>query len=769
MTLFAALTYALIALGLLSLRLAEIVSWPVFLLVAILIALSPLRRQLRLEFSRNFANAAMVAILLFLLWGAVVGGPTVYVRQLLYFSLALLVAKLYGPKAYRDHLQIFLISAFYLIAATMKIASLSFLLVFLIFLALALAYLVLLNLRRDAESCAPDPGATQPPSAVSVAEYHLPREVARFVGRGFLWRTLRYFAFVLGLSIAGFYLIPRFTLEIFARPQELVELTTGFSESVELGNLGEILSNQTPVMKVFIESGPPRSRVGLRWRGITLDEFDGSAWRVSEAVRSEETLLFPQTELSFALPQEGPANTVQRLELEPINTQMVFVQPEALQLRLERFPRRSGLTWSNVYSLRLQPLAGNLFFSPVDRPSFQNALRRWKEEHPQDTGQADFIRRFHQGPTLHQPIAYRVASHVNAPDPAELRQSSDDDPEEIRRVYLQLPPGMERVAELARSVVANHTNRYDRAEALELFLRREFDYTLVPTSESRNMSLEDFVLEVRRGHCEYFSAAMGVMLRTLGIPARVVNGFVGSEYHRFGGYYQVRQSDAHSWVEVFFPGQDWIPFDPTPPQRGGGLQLSRRLRQLFDLVQSGWVKYVVDFSFYQQRQLFGGIYSFLRPGRTGSALPLRAERESAPMPPWRSAWLWVGLFAVGLGVWSLYTQRGSKPSDKHLRSKKASPDVRSAIAFYQRLLKLLARNGFKRRSGQTPAELAEAVAVSAPPLGEAVHQVTSAYYAVRYGKEPLSSGMRRQLEESLRVVRQLSGGEIAPIGRSSEA
>ncbi len=765
MNLFSALTYALISLGLLSLLLAEIASWPVSLLVGALVAASPFRQRLGLAFSRRTTNGVVLAVLGFLLWGAVVGGPSIYVRQLLYFSLVLMVAKLYGPKKYRDHLQIFLISAFYLIAATMKLASLSFLLIFLVFLALALAYLTLLNLRRDADWCAatlqvPPGKGVGPPE--SEDDYRLPVSVRRPLGRAFFWRTCRCFGFVLALSTVGFYAIPRFTLRMFARPQELVELNTGFSESVELGNLGEIISNQSPVMKVFIELAPPRSRVGLRWRGITLDEFDGTAWRVSEEIRSGETFVFLQAGKTFPLPRAGADdyNTVQLFELEPINTETVFTQPEALSVQLEGAPPRWPIAWLNIYSLRVQALADNLFFSPIARRAYQEAFRRWKVDNPQDANETEFIRRLPRPPALHQPLTYRVYSQAGTPEAARLRQVGEEDPEPIRRTYLQLPQGMEGVAQLARSVVQDQTNRYDRAEAIELFLRREFDYTLAPAPENRDMTLEQFLLEVRRGHCEYFSAAMGVMLRTLGIPARVVNGFVGSEYHRFGGYYQVRQSDAHSWVEVFFPGYGWVPFDPTPPQRGGTFHLARTLRQLFDTIQSGWVKYVVDYSFNQQRYLFRGLYTFLKPSRTGGAWSFQEAGGATAGLPWHVAWLVIGLLAVALIAWRVYFLRRPRQVPLDLPEKRSSPDVRSAIHFYQRLLKLLAQRGFQRRPGQTPGELARAVAASAPALGEPVRTVTEVYYTVRYGKRPLSPLLRRRLQHLLRDIRKQPAPEL---------
>src|SRR5207244_5015174 len=95
---------------------------------------------------------------------------------------------------------------------------------------------------------------------------------------------------------------------------------------------------------------------------------------------------------------------------------------------------------------------------------------------------------------------------------------------------------------------------YDKAAAIEHYLRTRFGYTLDLSATSKADPLAHFLFERRSGHCEYFAAAMTVMLRSLGIPARYVNGFLPGEYNELGGDFIVRASDAHSWVEAYFPG-----------------------------------------------------------------------------------------------------------------------------------------------------------------------------------------------------------------------
>lgn len=127
------------------------------------------------------------------------------------------------------------------------------------------------------------------------------------------------------------------------------------------------------------------------------------------------------------------------------------------------------------------------------------------------------------------------------------------------------PATLQRIQNLARQVTAGSTNPYDQATAIESYLRSGYTYTLTPTEPPRGVDpLEYFLFTSREGYCEYFATAMGDMLRSLGIPTRLVNGYGPGMYDQRLGRYVVRESDSHTWVEVYFPSFGWIPFEPTP-------------------------------------------------------------------------------------------------------------------------------------------------------------------------------------------------------------
>jgi transglutaminase-like putative cysteine protease len=127
-------------------------------------------------------------------------------------------------------------------------------------------------------------------------------------------------------------------------------------------------------------------------------------------------------------------------------------------------------------------------------------------------------------------------------------------------------PATLRIKQLADQIVAPYTNSYDKATAIENYLRTNYLYTLTPPAPKDNASdaLDNFLFTSKQGYCEYFASAMGDMLRAEGIPTRLVNGFGPGTYDSKQKLYLVKESDAHTWVEAYFPNYGWIPFEPTP-------------------------------------------------------------------------------------------------------------------------------------------------------------------------------------------------------------
>ena len=153
----------------------------------------------------------------------------------------------------------------------------------------------------------------------------------------------------------------------------------------------------------------------------------------------------------------------------------------------------------------------------------------------------------------------------------------------------------------------------ERVRRIETFLSGSFDYTLDFVGRRSGAPIDDFLFRYRSGHCEYFASAMVLMLRTQGIPARFVTGFLGAEFNPLEGYYIVRQSNAHAWVEAYVPEVGWQTFDPTPPAGRPGLQpvsLWALMRQAYDWIHFRWDRYVISYSATDQARVLRQVISY---------------------------------------------------------------------------------------------------------------------------------------------------------------
>ncbi len=150
---------------------------------------------------------------------------------------------------------------------------------------------------------------------------------------------------------------------------------------------------------------------------------------------------------------------------------------------------------------------------------------------------------------------------------AQLQAAPQAYPSWVIRQYTQLPDSVpERVRALARDITVRGRTPYDRAVAIERYLRL-IPYSLdVPAPPSTRDATDYFLFDLKKGYCDYYATAMVVLARAAGLPARLVTGYASGTYDSYGAEYVVREADAHSWVEIYFPGIGWIEFEPTAGQ-----------------------------------------------------------------------------------------------------------------------------------------------------------------------------------------------------------
>ena len=367
-------------------------------------------------------------------------------------------------------------------------------------------------------------------------------------------------------------------------------------------------------------------------------------------------------------------------------------------------------------------------------------------------------------------ISYRVASDRTEPNSDILRADNQSYSADVQN-YRSLPPVYDlKIAELAAEITAKSKNRYDKALAIESYLQTNFGYTLEPKASGKQ-PLSDFLFNVREGHCEYFATAMAVMLRTQGIATRIVNGFHGGEYNETVAMTVVRQRHAHAWVEVYFPREDsWVTFDPTPfsGQPGGGAasSMSGTVAKYVEALEAIWIQYFVSFDDQEQRSFGRSVKSgFIEyqakvaayiagSGRLASEWlnEVRGDKgwqASLMVILYGAAILFGSIIGIFMMIWVVKKVIRMEVWRK-LLNKLFSKRDGSIVEFYERLLSVLASQGFERQPFQTPLEFAYAVNSS-----EAV-AITQKYQRVRFGKYDLS---RDETTEIGQMLESLEKGE----------
>jgi protein-glutamine gamma-glutamyltransferase len=626
-----------------------------------------------------------------------------------HFLVFVMLVRMYSATTDRDALFLAMLAFAAMLAASILTVDTSFLILFFIFMLFGVAAFIGLELRRAAIGTLTSSFGRQP-----AEERRLSRAL-----------SLAALSVALGSIVLGgvlFFVFPRFTAGYLGRASMQPSLMTGFSNDIELGQIGEIKKNSEVVMRV--KTGKPVAYPMLRWRGIALTNFDGKRWtnpeHTNETVRAHpDGWIFLSSDPGHAV-ASGTTALEYTVFLQPIATSAIFTPGEPISLKGSFSPDNS-----DVGSYIFRDSTGSLF----------NPFHNFSQ------------------------VRYGGLSRLPSLDVKQLRATTDAYPPVIRAEYLQLPPGLDaRIPELAKQMTARANNSYDKARAIESFLRSRFGYTLNLVGKPGNDPLATFLFVTRAGHCEYFASAMTILLRTLDIPAREVNGFLPGEYNDLAGDYIVRASDAHSWVEVYFPGSGWITFDPTPPATENSGLLSR-LAKYIDWFELSWNEWVINYDFGHQVLM---AQTLQRTSRSWTQ-SLRAWFERAQIynrQRLKSMQLRHGILGLLLPLVLIlllvalrYNLIGKTMRRLRLywhlhtpESPQANPLLASRL--YAELLRLLERHGFARRAAQTPLEFS--LSVQTPALAPAVSEFTRIYSNARYGGAPCDTLRLRHLLEQIR-------------------
>jgi protein-glutamine gamma-glutamyltransferase len=649
-------------------------------------------------FSRAFVASSTNPSLFAALLGAV------------HFLLFVMLVRLYSAATDRDAFFLAILAFSAILAAAILTVDTSFLVLFFIFLLFGVATFVGMEMRRGGK------GAIAPPFAQPAQE----RKLARAL-------TLAALSVAAGAIVLGgalFFFFPRFSAGYLGRTSLQPSLMTGFTDDIELGQIGEIKKNPAVVMRVKTKKPVPYAQ--LRWRGIALSTFDGRRW---------------------STPNHHPA------ALEPDVTGWIYVGDPEQNLRAPALELR--------YEILVEPMATDAVFAPANAISILGGFSG-KNPTAGFNARRTYLFRDSTGSLFnpfrnYTPVRYYGYSRLPAVDAVKLRAAPTVYPDEIRSVYLQLPALDVRIPELAKAAAAKARTPYDKAVAIEAYLKSRFGYTLELTGKPGGDPLAHFLFETHAGHCEYFASAMTIMLRTLGIPSREVNGFLPGEFNDLAGDYIVRASDAHSWVEAYFPDSGWVTFDPTPAADPNFGFLSR-LGLYIDWMELTWNEWVINYDFAHQVQMAQVMQRNTR-NWTEAARNWFTKKETSGkrwldrrggitlVLPVAIALLLVLLrydvLRVAIQKLRFYLQLRAPEMTR------ANPQLASRL--YAELLRVLQRRGLRRRDSETPLEFA--MAVGEPSLSPVVREFTQIYAQARFGGAPCDTLRLRSLLERARAAR----------------
>ncbi len=615
-----------------------------------------------------------------------------FLTATVHLVLFAVVVRTFSLRRDRDYTMLAILAFLMLLASAVLTVDSVFLIFFGGFMLTAVATFILMEMRQSGKA------ASFRARHSSDAQEH--RHLAFSLGRV----TLALVALIIVGATAMFFLLPRMSAGYLGSYSFGNDFSTGFSDRVQLGGIGQIQQSNAVAMHIQID-GDTQGGYDLHWRGMALTNFNGRVWS-NVALRSG---LQREPNGSFAVPpfsqgtpeqpvlarnQTTPAHLIHyRVVMEPIGTSVFFLAPWARRVR-------------GSYRAAQVDAGGGVYDSDGERP----------------------------------PGIYDAVSDISAPAPEQLREASEYLPQ-FAFTYLQLPSLDSRIPRLAQQISASAANNYDKTVAIESYLKIHYGYTLqLPRSPVKD-PLANFLFERKQGHCEYFASAMAVMLRTQRIPARVVNGFRGGEFNDLTGSYVLRARDAHAWVEAYFPGYGWVTFDPTPAANAGESQSWSRLLLYLDAASSFWREWVISYDSSHQYVLGQTALSSTRSswekaqnwGRRHYARmedwARRSERK-AEFSPLR----WLGIAAAVLALLVLLANGAwifHKISTRRLLAHPERSPNQSAAMWYERMAHLLKRRGVQKSISQTAQEFVRII--TEEPLRKRVGDFTQAYESARFG------------------------------------
>jgi protein-glutamine gamma-glutamyltransferase len=619
--------------------------------------------------------------------------------------LFVMLVRLFSAQRDRDHYFLAVLSFLMVLAAAVLTVDSTFLFALAGFILLAVAAFILMEMMHSLKKSvvlARDP-------RVQSAHRKLSFAIASIAP------LLLLLIFVGGAGI--FFLLPRVSARFMSAETGANDITTGFSDRVELGRIGQIQQSKTVVMHVAID-GDSFGAFAPKLRGVALNRFDGRTWSNTGGKRTVFRGSDGRFDLDFRNSQIAP-----------------------------------GRGRSIHYRVTMEPFVSEVFFLLAAPQSLEGNYRALSEDSDNDVFDLD---------NEHPVTRYEANSEIRTPSRKPIQLAGDSYPAQIQRDYLQLPTLDPRIKPLTEKVISAATTPYDRATAIENYLRTHYGYTLQLSSSTPPDPIANFLFVRRVGHCEYFSSAMAIMLRVVGIPSRVVNGFAGGEFNDINSQYVIRASDAHSWVEAYIPGEGWLAFDPTPG--GGNAQAHSewgRLMLYVDAMSSFWREWVVNYDLAHQLRLTQdathGSRAIVGQAQSWGRIQYErllawARRAQDRLGASTVKWGVRTVVAVALCLLIISIPRLLLLFHKiRLAQRPRQAPRLAASIWYERMLRQTAKRGWKKSPAQTPDEFASVITDN--KIKRHVSDFTEHYERARFGNSAEDVSRLPELYEEIKTTK----------------
>lgn len=700
-----------------------------------------------------------------------------------YLFTFLQAIKLFSARTATESRWCYIISLFHVIGASVLTTSMSFGFIFVMYVLLMVFSLLLYTLRRESEISEKAAARLQHEAIGRIIgrntmpRLRIPWALRARVPRGLTWSALLLTLCVMIIAAGTFAVVPRLqTQNLFqgyGTAPEKPQLTA-FDESIEFGTFERIQLNNA--VALFAQPQGPDRPDHIRLRGVALDTFDGRAWRRT----SPSTDAQGRHEFRRFTTRRYDRRYTYRIIQPPGITNYLFADtfPESINVGNDvsfRVDNYSNAAWLfSMLPKEFQYVSTSLVehlddrIDPVLLSEPENASSVFNMVPARDETREKFQNLVNSFSQIKSAFADGKGSKDIAAqlDEQQARRARDRRARLNRdlRIYLDrctsVPEVLQSpaIAQLARDWANDSATTFAKALAIERRLRRDYGYSLEP--KARGNFIEDFLFRTKEGHCEYFATSMAILLRSLGIPARVVNGYYCVEWNNIGNNFTVRQKDAHSWVEAWMgDGYGWMTFEATPPSGVGRTHqqsaVAQAISRVSDAMRVRWYRYIVDYSASDQATIMQTLMKVRR--QMNNALEnLRKLSQLLPKFSGSSSNGDAGPL-LNLLLASLLVITGSLIVFMRLRHWRPSHRRRRAntsVRFYQEILKQLGRINYRLLPGETPREFAQRLTLveELAPMAD----VTEFYYRTRYHNQRLSPeelGMVQQFRNSLKNMK----------------